>query len=103
MSNTSATPRQPGADLAVSLIRTWVPIGVGAILGWIAESRHVIVPAGASATAGTLAAGMCAAGYYALARLLEHSPGAGALTIAGRTLGRIMLGGLSAPHYPPVS
>lgn len=93
---------QKVADLAVSLIRTWVPIGMGALLAWIAASQHLpAVPAGASATAGAVAAGLCAGGYYALARALESVTGAGLPARAGRGLGRVMLGGVvRTPTYP---
>lgn len=82
------------SDLAVSLIRTWVPIGVGALLGWVATAGHVVVPPGASATAGAVAAGVCAAGYYGIARLLERTTGVKIWARAARALGRYMLGGI---------
>jgi hypothetical protein len=88
------------SDLAVSLIRTWVPIGVGALLGWVATAGHVVVPPGASATAGAVAAGLCAAAYYGLARLLERTAGTQVWPRVARALGRYMLGGVvRVPTY----
>lgn len=82
-------------DLVASLIRTWVPIGVGALLAWFAASRHVVLPAHASAALGAFAAAVCASAYYGLARWLEHAR-AGAL----RSVGRYMLGGVAkVPTY----
>lgn len=82
------------ADVATSLIRTWVPIGAGAILAWIAASTHTVIPAHASAAVGAFAATGCAAGYYALARLLERTR-----SPLARTIGRYMLGGVIPPVY----
>lgn len=90
------------SDLAVSLIRTWVPIGVGAALGWLATDGHLVVPPGASATVGAVAAGICAAGYYGLARALEQMTGQGLPARVARTVGRWMLGGIvRVPVYVP--
>jgi hypothetical protein len=82
------------ADLAVSLIRTWTPIGVGSVIAWLAVNQHVVIPAHASAAVGVAAAGIAASGYYGLARVLEH----GHWTAA---LGRWMLGGIwrGTPTY----
>lgn len=82
------------ADVAASLIRTWVPIGVGAIITWLAASEHVVIPAHASATVGTLVTAAVASGYYTLARLLER-----AASPAVHRVGNWMLGGVVAPAY----
>jgi hypothetical protein len=82
------------SDLVISLIRTWVPIGVGSALGWLASAGDVVVPPGASAATGALVAGLCAAAYYALARSLEQAAGTGAAARIGRGIGRFMLGGV---------
>lgn len=88
------------SDVAVSLIRTWVPIGVGSVLAWIAASRHIAIPAGASAAVGAFLAAALASGYYAAARALEQSLGDTLVARSLRTLGRYMLGGLVAkPTY----
>jgi hypothetical protein len=89
-----AVPPARTADVATSLIRTWVPIGVGAIITWIAASQHVVIPAHASATVGTLVTAAVASGYYALARLLERTT-----SPMLRTIGRWMLGGVVPPAY----
>lgn len=82
------------SDVATSLIRTWVPIGVGAFIAWLSQKGDVGVDPQAAATAGTVAAALCAAIYYGLARGLEQishpSPGARFL----RGVGRWMLGGV---------
>lgn len=90
------------SDVAVSLIRTWVPIGVGAVVAWLAASRHVVLPAHASAALGAFAAAACAAAYYGIARALEHAKGASMPAKLARTLGRYLLGGvMKTPIYVP--
>jgi hypothetical protein len=92
---TTAEP-QPAraADVLTSLIRTWVPVGVGALLTWFAASTHTGIPPRASATVGALVAAALSAGYYAIARLLERTTS----TLA-RDIGRWMLGGAVPPLY----
>lgn len=88
------------SDVAVSLIRTWVPIAAGSVLAWIAASQHIAIPAGASAAVGAFLAAALAAGYYALARVLEQARGESFVARSLRALGRYMLGGLIAkPTY----
>lgn len=66
-----------------SLIRTWVPVGVGSVIAWAAVHWHIVVSRGASATVGTVAGALCIAGYYALGRLVEKRwPKAGAFLIS---------------------
>jgi hypothetical protein len=89
------------ADIVNSLIRTWVPIGVGAALAWVATSRHIIVPPHASAAVGVFAASVCASGYYGLARALEHARGDTRRARLARALGRWMLGGVIGPPVYP--
>lgn len=93
-------------DLALSLIRTWVPIGVGSLVAWLATRGGLVLSPHASATAGVVAAGVCAAAYYAIARALEQVTGGGLIGRAGRALGRWMLGGVipalsRQPVYAP--
>ncbi len=85
---------QSAADFATSLIRTWVPIGVGGVLAAIAARLHFALDAGTSATVGALTASACAALYYALARLLESRRGHGRLDVVLRRAGTWMLGGV---------
>lgn len=97
MTNTIPTPapeRAKVSDIATSLIRTWVPIGVGAAAAWIGASTNTVIPADASATIGALATAAAAASYYALARLLERSRRPWI-----RLIGRWMLGGQVPPAY----
>lgn len=57
------------SDTIVSLIRTWVPIAVGAAVSWLARKLGWVTPdTAALATAFT---GLVIAAYYALARWLE--------------------------------
>lgn len=81
-------------DIATSLIRTWVPIGVGALATWLAATAHWVIPAGASAAVGALAAGSTAGLYYTLARAAERSRRPWV-----RAIGRWMLGGQVPPEY----
>lgn len=59
------------AAVVVSLIRTVVPIGIGAVLAWVATNYNVVVPERASSTVVVLTTAAITAGYYALARLVE--------------------------------
>lgn len=71
------------SGLLESLIRTWVPVGIGSVLAWAAVHWHIVVDPGASATAATVATALCIAGYYALARVVERRwPRAGRWLVA---------------------
>lgn len=58
-------------DYVLSLVRTWTPIAVGAVLSWLAVKYGIAVPESISneVTVGLTAA--LIAGYYALVRGLE--------------------------------
>lgn len=64
---------------AISLIRTYVPLGVGVLVAWLSSLGVVVDDSARTALVsgiGAVAAGL----YYALARLLEaHFPWAGLL------------------------
>lgn len=92
-------PSAPVPDVVASLIRTWVPIGVGALLAWLASERGIVIDETASTGLGTFAAAVCAAAYYAIARALESVNGDRGVRRVARTVGRLMLGGLGAPTY----
>lgn len=65
--------------LALSLIRTYVPAAVGALLSWLLTLGVQIDPATEAALVAA-GAGLLTAVYYTLARLLEQKwPGAGVL------------------------
>ncbi len=82
-------------DVAISLIRVWVPIAVGGIATWVASRFGTVIDAHTSAAVGGFAAMACAAGYYALARIMES-----ARNPAMRSIGKYMLGGIvSKPGY----
>jgi len=85
---------QRTADFATSVIRTWVPIGVGGVLAAVAARTHFALDAGTSATVGALAASVCSALYYALARLMESRRGHGRVDVILRRVGTWMLGGV---------
>jgi hypothetical protein len=84
------------SDVAASLIRTIVPVGVGAAVTWLAVHWHIIVPADISAQAVPAIVGAITAAYYTAARWLESRRGTGhwpELALVARWLGRWMLGG----------
>lgn len=58
-------------DYFISLIRTWVPLGVGAVLSWLASLGLEL---GAEAEVGLVAFGtaLVTGVYYALVRALEQ-------------------------------
>lgn len=58
-------------DYLISLIRTGVPAGIGALLAWLASQAGIVLDADSSTalTAGVVA--LTGAGYYALVRALE--------------------------------
>lgn len=58
------------SDLLASLIRTWVPIGVGALISWLVTLGIEVDPATESGLIVGLT-GLITAGYYTLVRLLE--------------------------------
>ncbi|TDD37909.1 hypothetical protein E1287_07580 [Actinomadura sp. KC06] len=70
-------------DYIVSLIRTWVPIGIGNALAWLALHYGVVVDADASTKLKLGAAAAVVAGYYALALAVERRwPGVGRFLVA---------------------
>jgi len=66
-----------------SLIRTYVPVGVGLVLAWVATNWNIVVPENASSAVVTLVVGAFVAGYYTLGRLVERRwPKLGRLLLA---------------------
>jgi hypothetical protein len=66
-------------DFVTSLIRTWVPIIVGSIIGWLA-ARGINIDAQAVAGLAAFLAAVFSGLYYLVIRLIERRyPGAGAL------------------------
>ncbi|MDQ8040679.1 hypothetical protein RDI86_02330 [Cellulosimicrobium sp. XJ-DQ-B-000] len=57
-------------DFVLSLVRTVVPIGVGALISWLAL-RGVAVEESAQAALVSALTALITAGYYAGARVLE--------------------------------
>lgn len=55
-----------------SVIRTWVPIAIGAVLAWVNAHWEIVLAGDASTTAIIIATAAVTAGYYALARLVER-------------------------------
>jgi hypothetical protein len=78
-------------DYVLSLVRTWVPVAVGAVLSWLAGLG---LDLGKEAEVGfvTFLTAVVIAVYYALARALEKRWPA---------LGRLLLGSAKAPAYAP--
>ena len=75
-------------DFVLSLVRTYVPIVVGAALAWLATKGIEVDSAAASGLVLGLS-GLIMAGYYALARLIEQK---------APVVGGLMLG---APNKAP--
>lgn len=93
-------------DLAVSIIRTWVPIAVGAAITWMCARTGLVVTDSWTILAAVWAQAGVTAAYYAAARYLERRAGAGTVAVVCRWVGRWMLGGvIRQPVYtaPPTS
>ena len=58
-------------DYVLSLIRTWVPVAVGAALTWLAMHFEIVLDPDTSAQAAAVLTAAVVAGYYALVRALE--------------------------------
>lgn len=92
---------RPVSDLAMSLIRTWVPYAVGGLLTWVARRYGVVLPDDLSAEATVWATIAVGSLYYVAARWLERRTGTGGWPRAARAAGRWMLGGvIRQPVYP---
>lgn len=76
-------------DQVASLIRTWVPIAVGALISWLA-SLGLNVGEQANTGLTIFLTGLLTAVYYLLARLLERR---------WPVIGRILLGSSRQPEY----
>jgi uncharacterized membrane protein (DUF441 family) len=59
------------SDFIISVIRTWVPIGVGALITWLA-TKGVELDDTVRANLIAGATGLVSAVYYALVRALEE-------------------------------
>lgn len=59
------------SDFIVSLIRTWTPTAIGALLAWLQVRGMDINPNDVAAVTTGLT-GLFIAGYYLLARLVER-------------------------------
>lgn len=80
-------------DFVTSLIRTWVPIGIGGFIAWLATNYDIVIPADASSSLVVGAVALITAVYYAAARAIEK-----AYPWFGRLL--VGLGAGKAPEYP---
>ncbi|GGM14409.1 hypothetical protein [Micromonospora yangpuensis] len=58
-------------DYLISLIRTAVPVGVGAALAWLASRAGIVLDAESSTGLVAAMVALAIAGYYALVRALE--------------------------------
>lgn len=80
-------------DFVTSLIRTWVPIGVGSLLTWLATNYNIVIDDNASSSLVVGFAALVIAVYYAIARAVEKAfPALGKLLV-GLGIGK-------APEYP---
>jgi len=67
----------------VSLIRTWVPVGIGAALTWLASTLGIVLSDDTSVPLTVAAVGIVTAVYYAAARAVEKKwPGLGRILLA---------------------
>lgn len=85
-------------DYFVSLIRTYVPLGIGGGLAWLALHYGVVVDDQSATWIKLGAAGVTVGVYYAAARAVEHRwPGLGRFLVA------LSLTGAREPMYPSSS
>lgn len=62
---------RPG--LVDSVVRTWVPVGLGSVLSWVSLNYEWLgLPAKPSATLSLTVTGLVIAAYYLVARVLER-------------------------------
>lgn len=66
-----------------SLIRTYVPIGVAAVITWLAVRFGIVLDESTSAAVAVAALGLVIAVYYTLARAIEK---------ANPALGKVLIG-----------
>lgn len=59
------------SDYVLSLVRTWVPIGVGAVLSYVAVRWGIVVPEDISTELTVGLTGIVIALYYGIVRALE--------------------------------
>lgn len=77
------------SNIITSLVRTWMPIAVGAAATWLATTVDVVLGPDATQAAVVFMTALVSGLYYALARFLEAKfPWAG-----------ILLGSPSQPAY----
>lgn len=70
-------------DFFISLIRTWTPVGVGAVLTWLAVHFGLILDADTSAQLTVVGVAIVTAVYYLVARWVEAKwPGLGRILLA---------------------
>ena len=58
-------------DYVLSLVRTWVPVGIGAVLSYVAVRWGIVVPEEISTELTVALTGLVIAVYYGLVRALE--------------------------------
>lgn len=69
--HTRAVEQNPVSNYVTSLIRTWVPAGVGVVVSWLV-AHEVAVDAQDAATLGAVLTGVFTAIWYAIWRLAEQ-------------------------------
>lgn len=81
------------SPFVISQIRTYVPMGVGASLTWLAATLHIVIDPSSESALVTLTGAVLSAAYYLLVRLLEKwQPKLG-----------VFLGVPAKPAYPAVA
>lgn len=86
------TTTAPAAPQAPAFIRTYVPLGVAALVGWLAE-LGVLLPETASAGLVVFLSALAGALWYAAVRFLEAKwPALG-----------VLLGSTKTPSYEPLA
>jgi len=58
-------------DFLVSLIRTWVPVGVGLVIAWVVRNTGLGIDEDTSAQVTAVAVSVATALYYLVVRTLE--------------------------------
>jgi hypothetical protein len=85
-----------------SLIRTWVPVAVGAVLTWLATKVGIVLDEQSSVMAVTVSAALVTAAYYAVSRAVEQRwPAVGRVLVSLGIARQAPVYGVEQPHRTP--